>query len=45
LARIYIFGRLRSASVMIADSGRSRTMLTERSTPIPEKTTFAGDNI
>jgi hypothetical protein len=30
---------------MIANTGRSSVMLTIRRTPIPEKTTFAGDDI
>ena len=45
LARIYIFSRLTNASVIIARTERSRMMLTERRTPIPEKTTFAGEDI
>jgi hypothetical protein len=44
LARIYIFGRLINVRAIIACVERSRMMLTKRRTPIPEKTTFAGEN-
>jgi hypothetical protein len=44
LARIDIFSRLINARVIVARIERSRMMLTKRSTPIPEKTTFADGN-
>jgi hypothetical protein len=45
LARIYVFSRLTCASVIMACTEKSRMVLTERRTPIPEKTTLAGENI
>ena len=45
LTRIHIFSRLTSAAVIIAQAERSRMILTERRTPMPEKTTLAGENI
>ena len=44
LARSYISGSLIHACVMIASTERSKMMLTKRRTPIPEKTTFAGES-
>jgi hypothetical protein len=44
LACNHIFGHLRNVSVMIAAIEGSSTILTKRRTPIPEKTTFAGEN-
>ena len=43
LAGFNIFGRLIDFIVRITSTQRSKTMLTERSTPIPEKITDAGE--